>query len=102
MLNGNDYHEITGFKKIEISLKDIKKFGPSKEEMKRYKKVFKQKKVMPWEKFITKYDRRRDIMWLYNKIEKRLKEKHEKNLLLYKRVSKKQRIPYNLCKKNKI
>jgi len=75
ILNESDYYEVINFKNIRFCLKDIKEFKPCKEGVERYLKVFKPEETMTWEEFITRYDQRDDISWLYDKIRKTLKGK---------------------------
>jgi len=69
-LNEKDYQEIVSFRKTKFCLKDIKKFKPCKEGVDRYLKVFKPEEVITWEEFITRYDQRSDILWLYINLRK--------------------------------
>jgi len=72
-LSEKDYQEIDSLKKIKFSLKDIKKFRPCKEGIDRYLKVFRSEEVITWKEFITRYNQKSDILWLYNKIKRSLK-----------------------------
>jgi len=69
-LNKKNYKEIVSLKKIKFCLKDIEKFYPCKEGVERYLKAFRPEEVITWEEFITRYDHKSDIMWLYNNLRK--------------------------------
>jgi len=36
--------------------------------VKRYLKVFRAEEIITWEEFITRYDQKSDILWLYNEL----------------------------------
>jgi len=71
-LSEKDYKEIVDFKKIKFCLKDIEEFNPCKEGMDKYLKVFRPEEVITWEEFITRYEQKNDIIWLYNKLRRKL------------------------------
>jgi len=68
--NKKDYQEIFSFRKIKFCLKDIEEFNPCKEGVERYLKIFKPEEVITWEEFANRYDKKSDVIWLYNNLRK--------------------------------